>query len=114
MSARTPLGAGAVVMTTASRMSAVMIDISSSGAGLAGCVPPQRGRDVQLRVGGYTLFGQVVWRRDETFGVKFEEALTDDEWTIVDAAIREVGEQKCMSNCEVTLLVNRNDALSEQ
>ena len=110
---RSSVEAGAIVMTTASRLSAVMIDISASGAGLSGCVPPQRGRDVEVLIGGHALFGQVVWRRDEAFGVKFEVPLTHDELAAIDAAIRQVTEQERIATCEIAILGSVNKASGE-
>ena len=107
---RTPVSAGAIVMTTASRLSAVLVDISEGGAQLTGCLPPQRGRDVQIRIAGHTLFGGIAWRKDETFGVKFEEALGHHELAMIDTAIMQAKCEERATGCEVTLLPKSNRA----
>lgn len=86
----------------------MLVDISAGGAQLSDCAPPQRGRDIQVRIAGHTLFGGVVWRKDESFGVKFEEALGEVEQASINAAIEQAKREQIAASCEVTVLPKSN------
>lgn len=96
--ARSVAGIPATVVTTVSRIPATVEDISANGAGMTSNTPPPRARDVELRVAGATLFGRVLWRCDERFGVNFEQPLSIDEWEMVDAAIRAARELQLLAS----------------
>ena len=69
--------APAHVETPASRDAVTIADFSSSGARLlTSGLPPSR-RDVFLDVNGLRLYGTIIWRRDNSFGLRFEETLPD-------------------------------------
>ena len=76
-SSREALEVSATVVTTASRKSAIVADISIGGAGLLTTAPPKVGRDMQIRVAGHTLFGAVAWTSENALGVRFDEKLND-------------------------------------
>lgn len=73
---RSPAWATALVETPASRHRLAITDISSSGARVSGIVPVTSRRDLRIRVNGIDVFGIVAWRKDNSFGFKFEEILS--------------------------------------
>lgn len=72
---REALEVSATAVTTASRCTVTVTDISVGGAGLISPTPPKVGRDMQIRVAGYTLFGAVTWTSEDAFGVSFDKDL---------------------------------------
>lgn len=92
--------ASATVLTTACRVHAAVVDLSSGGAGLIGSAPPSEGQDVQLRMGGHTLFGAVAWQQENAFGVRFEHTLDHHDWSTIDAVIKQAEAEKLRSEQE--------------
>ena len=84
---RSAAAASVTVWTTAACGSVTLVDLSTGGAGLTGPTPPQKGRDVQLRIGDHTLFGEVAWRNDEAFGLRFDEALDEHTLTVLGGVV---------------------------
>ena len=107
-SERSVTTASATLVTTADRRSVTLVDISKGGAGLRAGSAPERGRDVQLRVGGHTLFGRVWWKKDGAFGLRFDETLSEEAWRTVVEAIRAVAAQECALAREVALAALSN------
>jgi hypothetical protein len=65
-----------VVLTTVTKSySAVLVDISSTGARVRGDMLPARGEDVIFRVGRVQMFGSIVWRDRIGCGIMFDEAI---------------------------------------
>ncbi|WP_296722764.1 PilZ domain-containing protein [Erythrobacter sp.] len=87
-SQRAATAASAIVLTNACRVDAAVADLSSGGAGLIGSTPPREGQEVQIRMGGHTLFGAVAWQKDSAFGVTFEDTLGNHDWSIIDEIVR--------------------------
>lgn len=95
---RSETAVSAAVSTTTARTSATLVDLSTSGAGLLSPAPPRRGRDIELRINGRTLFGDVAWTRDNAFGLRFAEALDERSWRDVVRAVAEAeAEQRSTS-----------------
>lgn len=69
---RSDVNTPALVQTTAYRLRATIVSISASGARLIVSDRPPPRQDVQIIVNGLYLFARIVWRRDNAFGVMFE------------------------------------------
>lgn len=69
--------ASSIVETPASRHHVTIVDISQYGARIIGAMPSVGRRELRIRVNGIDLFGIVAWRKDDSFGIKFEEILSD-------------------------------------
>lgn len=87
-SKRAATGASAIALTSACRVDAAVADLSSGGAALIGSTVPREGQDVQIRIGGHTLFGAVASQKDNAFGVKFEGTLGKGDWSIIDEVVK--------------------------
>jgi len=74
---RSSAGVVADVQTPASREPVTIVDISASGARLKSSNYPPSRQDVQLNVNGLAVFGSIVWRRDNLFGLRFDQALNE-------------------------------------
>jgi hypothetical protein len=57
----------------------VLVDVSSTGANVRGQDLPRVGNFVKLDVETTTVFGTVIWRKDENCGLQFDEFLTKEE-----------------------------------
>ena len=75
--ARSSVNAPAVVQTTAFHLQTTIVNISATGARLIAEDRPPPRQDVLLVVNGIDLFGKIVWRRNNAFGIKFEDDLHD-------------------------------------
>lgn len=64
------------VTTLARSQSAVLIDVSCTGARLRGTDLPETGEELFLNVEGVIAFGTVAWMEDDERGVAFESDLT--------------------------------------
>lgn len=67
----------AFVETPASRQVVTVDDYSATGAKLTGTSPPPSRRDVCLNINGLVIFGTIVWRKENSFGFKFDQSLND-------------------------------------
>lgn len=67
----------AVVKIPASRHMVIVDDYYATGARLSGTSPPPSRRDVCLNINGLVIFGTIVWRRENSFGFKFDQNLND-------------------------------------
>jgi hypothetical protein len=65
------------VETPASREPVTILDISAGGARLLSSSTPTSRRDVQLSVNGLSVFGAIVWRKENCFGLRFDDALNE-------------------------------------
>jgi len=88
-SERVPIKSPAFVETPASRQSVTVVDYSATGVRLTSSSPPPSRRDVCLNINGLAIFGTIAWRRDNCFGIKFEESLNDFEPAELEAALEE-------------------------
>jgi hypothetical protein len=73
---REPLPLAAVVSRVEPRQSAVLVDLSSSGARLRGPGLPPVGEAVSVNVEGMRALGIVAWAEDELCGVAFDAPLS--------------------------------------
>lgn len=67
----------AFIETPASRQMVTVEDYSETGARLSGTSPPPARRDLFLNINGLVIFGTIVWRRENSFGFKFDQNLND-------------------------------------
>jgi hypothetical protein len=65
----------AVVTTLRESRSAILVDVSATGARLLGPDLPQPAEELFLTVEGVVVFGTVAWERDDERGVAFDEPL---------------------------------------
>ncbi len=65
----------AVVRTLSKTHSAILIDISRTGARLRGDRLPDEGQELILSVENLRSFGSVAWKRHGECGVAFDESL---------------------------------------
>lgn len=65
----------ALLVTMSDRHRALLYDISSEGAHLRAQEPPPRGSELFLQVEGLEIYAQVIWRRGEHCGLKFDGPL---------------------------------------
>jgi hypothetical protein len=54
-----------------------LLDLSTSGARLAGCDLPSPGQDVLMLIGRLEAFGTVVWREEDQCGIEFDIGLSE-------------------------------------
>jgi hypothetical protein len=66
-----------------------IIDISASGAQISGSKPAPTRPDVQIKVNGLALFGTIAWRKNNSFGIKFDQLLNELEPSEIHCAIQE-------------------------
>ena len=67
-----------VVFTTLMKSGpAAMTNLSHTGAKLGECPHGREGDEAMIQVAGLMLMGCIVWARDGTCGVRFDEPLTD-------------------------------------
>lgn len=72
---RSKANAPAIVETPASRLAVTVVDFSATGARLTVAASPPSRQDVCLNINGLALFGTIAWRKDNSFGIKFEESV---------------------------------------
>lgn len=78
----------AIAVTKLARQSVRVNDISNGGAGFHSTQPPEKGSEVQFRISGHTLFGDVTWVSENAFGLKFDRELDARDEMTLDNAIR--------------------------
>lgn len=69
-----------MVLGVASSKSAVVVDVSRTGARLRVSDLPPDGKDLILRMGKVERLAQVKWKRGDICGVEFDEPLTSLEF----------------------------------
>ena len=84
---RSKVYAPAHIDTPASRQVVTVIDISPTGAQLMGSAPPPSRPDVCLNINGLIVYATIAWRKDNRFGVKFEESEVQLDPTTIRQAI---------------------------
>jgi PilZ domain len=67
----------AVVTTLREFRSAIVVDVSATGARLQGANLPKSTEELFLTVDGVVVFGTVAWERDDERGVAFNAPLKD-------------------------------------
>ena len=86
---RSSVGVIGDVETPASREPVTIVDISAGGARLRSANSPPSRQDVQLNVNGLSVFGSVVWRKDNHFGLRFEYALNEHGSDEIQQAVKD-------------------------
>ena len=82
----TPLMA---VYTTVTRShSALLVDVSSTGARLRTPVTPEEGDELFVTIGRVKAFGTVAWVRDSHFAMAFDVLLEADELDLLRENVR--------------------------
>jgi len=59
--------------------SIIVSDLSTDGAQIDGRDLPPPGEDMVMVVGSHDAFATVVWRTDDKCGIRFDEAVSDDD-----------------------------------
>jgi hypothetical protein len=65
---------------------ASILNISSSGLGLAAAAAPRPGAYIELRRGAYVVVARVVWASGERFGVRAQDSIAAEELVAAAAA----------------------------
>jgi PilZ domain len=76
---REPLLLAASILTIERSRSAVILDVSQSGARLRGSVRAAPGQDLWLRVGCVDTLATVAWTDGDICGVTFDQPLGEDD-----------------------------------
>jgi hypothetical protein len=76
---RTAVPLIAVVTTLRESRSAIVVDVSATGAKLQGSNLPQSSEELFLTVEGVVAFGTVAWARDDERGVAFDVPLNAND-----------------------------------
>jgi hypothetical protein len=87
--ARTPVPLIAVVTTLQESRSAVLADVSSTGARLRGRNLPMEQEDLFIAVDGLSVFGTVAWADGDERGVSFDAPLNPDDEAVLRQQIAE-------------------------
>ena len=69
----------AVYTTVTQSHSALVVDVSSTGARLRSPTHPEEGADLLLSLADVRVFGTVAWIDDEQFAVAFDEPLQPED-----------------------------------
>jgi PilZ domain-containing protein len=77
--ARTIALLSVVVTTLARSQTAVLVDVSSTGARLRGPDLPEPGDDLFIKVERTEKFATVAWSREDECGIEFDGPITDLE-----------------------------------
>ena len=85
--ARTPVPLIAVVTTLQESRSAVLADVSSTGARLRGRNLPTEQEDLFIAVDGLSVFGTVAWADGDERGVSFDMPLEAEDEAILRGCI---------------------------
>lgn len=106
---RSSAGVTADVETPASRKPVTIVDISAGGARLLSSNSPPSRQDVQLNVNGLSVFGSIVWRKDNFFGLRFEEELNEHGSDEIQQAVQDAEAERSTFDRESVLqkLVNQ-------
>lgn len=67
----------AVYTTVTQSHSALLVDVSSTGARLRAPTLPEAGQDVQVSLSNVKAFGTVAWVQDDLFAIAFDEPLPE-------------------------------------
>jgi len=78
-SARLAAPLPALLSSTLSSRTAILEDVSCTGARLQATDPPSLGEEILIKVERLTLFGKVVWSKGGECGVRFDQPLTRGE-----------------------------------
>lgn len=113
-SKRSKARALATVHTPASTEPVTVVDVSESGARLIGSPPRPSRRDVQLRVNGLTMFGTVAWRKEDSFGLEFDQSLNEYGSNEIHRAVREAGAASPEFDREAVLQELQNQAFNKE
>lgn len=76
--ARAGVSREVTVQLPAGWRSGYLLDLSRSGAQLEIAPQPAVGSPVMVRWDGHEAFGEIVWARGETCGVRFDKLLAED------------------------------------
>lgn len=77
------------VYTTVTRShSALLVDVSSTGARLRTPDLPEEGDELFVTIGRIKIFGSVAWTRDGEFAVAFDEPLDGEELQLLRQNVR--------------------------
>jgi len=79
LAARAKAPVSAVYTTVTRSHSAILVDISTTGARLRGAVLPQENKELLLTAEGLQVFGTVMWSHDGECGVRFDLPIPADE-----------------------------------
>lgn len=79
----------ATITTTVSSQSAIVVDVSSTGARLRGIDLPASGQDLVISVEGVVAFGEVAWADGPERGVHFESELSPTEEQLLRTKVLE-------------------------
>ena len=101
---RVKTNAPAIVQTTSSQGTVMIVDISATGARLIALGAPPCRQDVKIYVNGLWLFGRIAWRRGKAFGVTFEHGLHEHSAAEILAAVEESSEQNVEFDRESVLV----------
>lgn len=116
---RAKANAPAFVETPASRDTVTLVDFSATGARVIGSSPPPSRQDVWLNVNGLALFGTIIWRKDYSFGVRFEHTMNDCRLSEINKAIQQAETYAGNFDREAVLqeilinIISRSDAEEE-
>jgi len=104
-----------MIQTTASRIPVTIVNISASGARFVASNPLPSRQDLMLYVNGISLFGRIIWRRDSTFAMKFEEGLHEHSPAEIFKAVDEQSARSSAFDREATLaaLMNPQSSISQ-
>ncbi len=69
----------ALVTTIAGSRSAILLDVSSTGARVAGPNLPRTGGFLKFKVEGTEVYATVQWCSEELRGIQFDTVLTDQQ-----------------------------------
>ena len=69
---------GVKLTTLTSTQNAMLVDISLNGARIALTRPIEEGLDVVLEWGPFEAFGKVLWRHEDTCGVRFYDPISPE------------------------------------
>jgi len=100
---RSSAGVIADVETPASREPVTIVDISAGGARLLSSNTPPARQDVQLNVNGLSVFGAIVWRKDNSFGLRFEDSLNDHGSDEIQQAVKDAEAERSAFDRESVL-----------
>lgn len=74
---REPMLLSAAILTLNRSFSAIIVNVSATGARLRGCGDVSQGDDLWIKVGVIDALATAVWAEDGQCGVTFDTALSD-------------------------------------
>jgi hypothetical protein len=66
----------AIVTTVSHSQSAILVDVSGTGACVEGSELPHSGEQLFATIEGTVAFGNIVWEHDNLRGIAFDDPLT--------------------------------------